>query len=655
MEFQILGPLVVRSGDREVAISAPRQRVILTTLLLNPNQVVSVDRIAQFVWDHPLPPSAAATVRTYVMRLRRALGSFGEEPIQTRTPGYLVRIQENDTDLGRFLARRRAAKGLAESGDLAAAVEELDRGLGLWRSEPFVDVPCARLHEREGGHLRELRLQTLGWRMDMQLELGRHTEVLPELWRIVREQPLNEAFVGRLMLALFRSGQQPEALALFQHVRNELIGQFAMEPGAQLREIQRRILCGEDNSVAIGAPCATDPAEIPMPAQLPPQVRDFAGRSVEIRELRELLTAEDDTQPVACGVVTGPAGVGKTSLLLRVAHAVSGDYPDGQLYASLENSQGATVDPASVAMRFLIGLGVSPSVIPDADPDRLDLYRSVIARRRILIVLDDACDASGVRALMPGSGSSRMLVGSRRRLADLDASSTIVLDSLDEQNSMKLLAGMIGRQRIDAEIDSARMVVAVCSGLPLALRVVGLRLLDRPDRRICDIARKLVDSDQFLDELQVGDVAVRSALGRAYDALNQRSRGEKDLRKAFRWLGVIVGHGIRPRAVAVLLECSESLAEELLEDLADLHLVRGQGGGQYVMDHSSWVFACERLYQEELSGCYVAALQRLNRHGYPTELPFAPCGERSSDTRIIVTEVPDPSGAELLGSSDRSQ
>lgn len=629
----MLGPLVVRSGDREVAVSAPRQRIVLTTLLLNPNKVVSVDRIAQFVWDEPLPPSAAATVRTYVMRLRRVLGAFGAERIQTVAPGYRIRIEESDTDLGRFLAHRIEAKRLAESGDTAAAVRELDRGLALWRSDPFVDVPCSRLHDSEGIHLAELRSQTLGWRMDMQLELHRHAEILPELRRVVREQPLHEAFVGRLMLALSRVGRQPEALGLYQRIRADLIGQFGMEPGPELRAVQRRILRGEDEPVALSTtphtdvPAIADTVDIPMPAQLPPAVRDFTGRVAETRDVRDLLIdGARAERPVSAVIVTGAAGVGKTSLLLRVAHAASGDFPDGQLYAGLEGAPGSPVEPACVALHCLIGLGLARSAIPDDDADRLALYRSVVARRRILIVLDDVCDAAQVRPLLPGSGESRILVGSRRRLAGLDGSSTVVLRSLDERTALDLLAGIIGRERIEAEPEAARALVRACAGLPLALRITGLRALSRPNRSLCETGHRLSNPAQVLDELQIGDLAVRSALARVYEALGRCSRKGSELCKAFRCLSMIPDHNIDARTVAVLLECSPGHAEELLDDLADAHLLNAAGGGHYTMDRLTAAFACERMYQEELSGSYVAALRRLGRSGYPADLPVAPPG-----------------------------
>ncbi|MFI0796696.1 BTAD domain-containing putative transcriptional regulator [Micromonospora rubida] len=625
MEFLFLGPLVVRSDDSEVTISAPRQRVVLTTLLLSPNKVVPVDRIARFVWENPLPPSAAATVRTYVMRLRQVLGKAGAERILTRAPGYLLQAAEDETDLGRFHAHRRAAKRLVERDDLPGAVAELDQGLGLWRNDPFLDVPSLRLRDSEGVQLRELRLQALGWRMDMQLTLQRHAELLPELRQIVCEQPFNEAFVGRLMLALARAGQQPEALELYRRTRADLIGEFGMEPGNDLREIQGRILRAEAGSapaVAVRAgpypvrdePAVPEEVEMPLPAQLPPAVHDFTGRDPETRELAALLTSPASPAPVA--VITGGPGVGKTSLLLRAAHAARGDFPDGQLYASLKDNHGRPADPADVAGRFLVGLGVPEPSVPIGGADRLAFYRSAIARRRVLVVLDDVTSGSQMGPLMPGSGDSRVLVSSRCHLVDADWFRTIQLAVLDDDESFGLLAGIIGREQTDAAPEAVRWIVRACSGMPLALRVAGLRLqlAHRTRRKLDALARRLADPQRILDELQFGELAVRTALDRAYDDLAAHGRNGTDLRLVLRRLGMIPPRCIRPPTVGALLECTPERAEELLDDLVDAHLLRAEDGGCYQMPWLIWVHARERMYREELSGYYIAAVERLTRY-----------------------------------------
>ncbi|WBB80359.1 BTAD domain-containing putative transcriptional regulator [Micromonospora sp. WMMD882] len=654
MEFLFLGPLAVRSDEREVTISAPRQRVVLATLLLNPNNVVPVDRIARFVWDDPLPPSAAATVRTYVMRLRQTLGESGSARIVTRAPGYLLRAAEHETDLGRFHAHRMAAKRLAERDDLPGAVAELDKSLGLWRNEPFLDVPSPRLRDFEGARLRELRLQVFGWRVDMQLSLRRHAELLPELRQIVREQPLNEAFVGRLMLALARAGQRPEALDLYQRTRAALIGEIGMEPGVELRAIQGRILRAEDEPppaatvrVEPEEPAAPEPATpaaeavtpAPLPAQLPPASPDLTARGREVAELAALLGAPraEGTRPGPLAVITGGPGAGKTSLLLRAAHAARDDFPDGQLYASIEN----VADPAEVAARFLVGLGVPEHAVPGGSADRLARYRSIIVRRRVLVVLDDATCGSQVVPLLPASGESRVLVSSRYRLVELGWSRTIQLEPLDDDESLELLASGVGRERLRAEPEAARWIARACGGLPLALRVAGLRLMRRPGRRLDAAARRLADPQRVLDELEYGDLSVRAALDRAHDGLAGRGRAGGDLRLVLRRLGMVSNCCIRPGLVGVLLKCPTDRAEELLDDLADAHLLSVEDCGCYRMSWLTWLYVRERLYREEPSGYYVEAVRRLNRYRRAaTEPGCATCPRCDRPRLAVATRLP---------------
>ncbi|WP_344341632.1 AfsR/SARP family transcriptional regulator, partial [Kitasatospora putterlickiae] len=246
MQFRMLGPLSVQVDGRECAVSAPRQRVVLTLLLINANHVVSMDRIAAAVWDGGPPPSASATVRTYVMRLRQVLGAVAGRRIRTRAPGYLIELAEDETDLGRFTAHRNRAAAHLRAGELERASVEYTAALALWRGDPLVDVPSRGLRDVEGRYLQELRLQTLESRLDADLALRRHNEILPELWREVQASPLREALVSRLMLALFRAGRQSEALNQFQLTRTALIDQLGAEPGSELREMQRRILAADD-------------------------------------------------------------------------------------------------------------------------------------------------------------------------------------------------------------------------------------------------------------------------------------------------------------------------------------------------------------------------------------------------------------------------
>ncbi|MFD3967950.1 BTAD domain-containing putative transcriptional regulator [Streptomyces bacillaris] len=241
-------------------MSAPRQRVVMAALLLNANRVISVDRITEYVWDGAPPPSAAATVRTYMMRLRQSLGEHASARILTRAPGYLLELGEHESDLGQFTAHRRRAAELAERGDLEGSSAALAEALALWREEPLADIPWRTLRDVEGRYLQELRLQTMELRFDAELALLRHAEIVPELVRLVREHPLREALVGKLMLALFRSGRQSEALGLYRRTRVLLVEQLGAEPGADLREVHRHILSAHDR------PRTPDPQERPAPA-----------------------------------------------------------------------------------------------------------------------------------------------------------------------------------------------------------------------------------------------------------------------------------------------------------------------------------------------------------------------------------------------------
>jgi DNA-binding SARP family transcriptional activator len=629
MEFLLLGPLIIRSGTDELTVSAPRQRIILATLLLNPNRVVAVDHIADLIWDGAPPPSAAATVRTYVMRLRRVLGEAGTARLTTRAPGYQIRLDEEETDLGRFHAHRRAASALAATGNLHGAVRELQQGLSLWRHAPLLDVPSRALHEVEVFHLQKLRLQTIGWSMDMELALQRHAEILPELWRVVREDPLDEAFVGRLMIALYRSGQKPEALALFQRTRAALIDQFGMEPGAELREIQGRILRGEDELPATSAtmlrserPATGDDQSRVVPAQLPRELPDFTARTGETLDLQNLLTGrEPSTQAVTTITLTGRGGVGKTALALRAAHAVRDSFPDGQLYADLHGTHERPADPGEVTARFLAGLGVPQSSIPASDTDRSALYRSLLADRRVLVLLDDARSAAQVRMLIPGSGASRVLITSRGCLADLEGSRTVSLPTFDESASLELLGKIISEQRVDAEPQAARRLLRACSGLPMAIRIAGVRLLGRPRQKLSEFARRLADPRRLLDELQIGDVAVRATLDTAYSLLRHRAPHGIDLRAAFRRLATVHPWCIRPEKAAALLECSEDQAVDVLDDLVDAHLLCARGEACYSLDWLLHAYASERADREERAEHPEEALHGLSQWHPNVEWP----------------------------------
>ncbi|MDX2934779.1 AfsR/SARP family transcriptional regulator [Streptomyces ipomoeae] len=650
MEFLLPGPLVIRSGGSELRVPAARQRVILAALVLNANRVVPVDTIAGFVWDGAPPPSAAATIRTYVMRLRQVLGKAGGSRTTTRAPGYLIELEEDETDLGRFTAHRKTADALVQAGRTAEAVEELHKALALWRHDPLMDVPSRILHDAEASHLQRLHLQTRIWRVDLDLELQRHAEILPELWQMVREHPLHEGLIGRLMPALFRSGQQPEALDLFQRTRAAPIDQLGTEPGFELRAVQRRILRAEDEP-----PRRRDDSEErqeghggpgrswqgwPIPAQLPQGVTDFTARTPETVELGRLLRDKAPAAgPATTVVITGAGGIGKTAPALHAAHSVRADFADGQVFADLEGSTGHPARPAEVLTRVLVGLGVPDVAVPKTMADRICLFRSLVADRRMLIVLDDAVNVAQVRPLIPGSGESRVIVTSRHRLADLEGAHDVTLDALDEDSSLELLERFTGRPRIDAERVAARRLVETCAGVPLALRIVGCRLRSRPRRSLGALAHRLFEQRRLLDELHVGDLSVRPGLDAGYATLRDRSVHGIDLAAAFRRLGVGNMPYVRGETAAVLLNCSEEHAEDVLDVLVDAHLLREHDHSRYHLDALVRAYARERADAEECLDFRVETLRCLLRwYLHILDRSARPCGPGDPERTYVLRQ-----------------
>ncbi|MFD5680943.1 AfsR/SARP family transcriptional regulator [Streptomyces bacillaris] len=590
-------------------MSAPRQRVVMAALLLNANRVISVDRITEYVWDGAPPPSAAATVRTYVMRLRQSLGEHASARILTRAPGYLLELGEHESDLGQFTAHRRRAAELAERGDLEGSSAALAEALALWREEPLADIPSRTLRDVEGRYLQELRLQTMELRFDAELALLRHAEIVPELVRLVREHPLREALVGKLMLALFRSGRQSEALDLYRRTRVLLVEQLGAEPGADLREVHRHILSAHDRprtpdpqerpapapeTAAAPAAATVRDRSWPDPAQLPSVPLPLSARSDALARVRHFLTT--GTMPagmVATAVVTGRGGVGKSALALHAAHTMRGSSVHGQLYADLGGAE-RPLTAREVLPRFLADLGVPRDEIPGEESERESLYRSLTAGRRLLVVLDNASGAAQVRPLIPGSGGSRLLVTSRRRLADLEGARTLLLGPLDEAGSLELLGSIIGTARVDGEPRAARTVVTVCAGLPLAIRIAGTRLLERPHWSIGHLARRLTEAPRLLDELCAGDAGVRPCLDAEVAGLRPSAPGGIDPAEVLAALGAAGASSVSGGEVAVMFGCPEAQAEEALDSLVGANLLGAPAGGRYRLDALLRAYARER-------------------------------------------------------------
>ncbi|MFE9425103.1 BTAD domain-containing putative transcriptional regulator [Kitasatospora sp. NPDC006697] len=554
MEFGILGPLLVRDAAGAHPVPAPKQRILLAALLMRRGQPVPTDRLADLVWDGRPPRSAGTTLRNYVMRLRQVLGPAGER-IETRAGGYLLRAAPSELDLHRFTDLRDRGLAALRADAVPHAADLLRDALALWRGPALMDVPSDALHREEADWLAETRLDALELRMAAELRMGRQTDALTELRELTTAHPERERFWAQLMTALDRDGRPHEALEAFRRAQRVLDRELGTPPGPELRETHRRVLS----------------ATLLTSHQLPPQLADFTGREREVALLTSQLTLCHPSGAPQVAVVTGGAGVGKSAVALRAAHLVRAAFPDGALYAELGGVPGRAAErTGQVLWTLLASLGVPAPSIPAGTAPRTALYRSVLADRRVLVVLDGAHGADQLRPLLPTGPGSAALVTSRDRLADLPGARPLLLEPLAPAEGRRLLEGLLGPSRAAAEPEAAAALVDLCDGLPLALRVCAARLGTRPTWSLAHLAARLADPERVLDELRVGTLDVRRALAESYASLDPRSAA------AFRALGTEQPGGDG----AVPLREVDGAA---LEHLVDAHLLLAPAPARYLL------------------------------------------------------------------------
>lgn len=579
IEFGVLGPLLaVGVGGAPVDLGTPKARAVLAVLLCRPGRVISVDAIVDALWPQAPPAAAVKNVQLYVHQLRRALGDPAR--ISHRDGGYLLVAEPGEVDALRFSSLVERQQAAAADGDKERSRALLAEALGLWRGEHAYagvsDVPPVAAEARRLG---EARLAALGARIEMDLRLGRHGELVPELTALTVEHPLDERFWAQLMTALHRSGRPAAALAAYDGARRVIVDETGLDPGPGLRDLQRAILTG-DGPAADGQPRGAgraswqvDPAPAP-PRMLPPDVGDFTGRRVELATITAALSVGPQVSSAvgASGVVpvaalSGQGGVGKTALAVHAAHRLVGAYPDGQLFATLAGAQPAPADPGEVLVGFLRALGVGGRSVPETREERAAMFRSLVAERRMLLLLDDASDEAQVRPLLPGTANCAVLVTSRARLGGLGGARHVDLVPMPVRDGYRLLERIAGQKRPGSEPDSARDLVALCAGLPLALRIAGSRLASRPHWSVGDLVGQLADERSRLDVLRHRDLEVRASFALSYHAL------AADARRLFRLLGLLEAPDVTCLTAAALLDSSPAEAEELLEVLADARLI----------------------------------------------------------------------------------
>jgi DNA-binding SARP family transcriptional activator/tetratricopeptide (TPR) repeat protein len=607
MEFGLLGPLVVRSDGMERPVPRGHHRALLAALLLEANRAVPLELIIETLWGTAPPPSAPVAIRSYILRLRQALGDAESQRIRTEPHGYLIRVGAGELDLDRFEQLLAGARNAARGESWASAAAQARQALGLWRGEPLADIESETLALREIPRLAELRLQAAETRIEADLHRGGHAEVAAELQRLAVTHPLREHLHALLMLAFYRCDRQADALAAYRHVRTVLIEELGTEPGRELQKLHQRILAADPvlaapraqtaaNAAGPGAAGGQRPA---VPRQLPANVAGFTGRTAEMTALAQLLGRADQREPgtVVISAIGGTAGVGKTALAIHWAHQLAQRFADGQLYVNLRGfgPAGRPVGPAEAIRWFLDALGIPPDQIPRSPDAQAGLYRSLLAGKRMLIVLDNARDEQQVRPLLPASPGTLVIVTSRSQLAGLAAAEgarLLTLDVLTGAESTQLLIARIGADRADAEPEAVSEIARLCAHLPLALAIAAARGHARPHLPLAALAAELRDARRRLDALDTGDPAasVRAVFSWSFRQLSAPAA------RMFGLFSLHPGPDISGPAAASLAGCDQAQARQLLAELARAHLITEPAPGRHACHDLLRAYAGEQAH-----------------------------------------------------------
>lgn len=628
---EVLGPWRVSVDGRPVAVGG-RLRTMLAALAMSAGTDVSIERLATGVWGDDLPADVRRTVQVYVTRLRRVLGA---DAIRTVPGGYRLEVDPDRVDAVRFVRMLDTAR---LAGDTAAERERLAQALALWRGTPFDGVRSSWLDSVALPHLVERYVDALERRIELDLTAGHGERVIAELRVLTARYPLREQLWGLLMTALYRAGRQADALQAYQRLYRILAEDIGVEPGPAVRELHRKILCA-DTALASPAEPVTKPDQTRRPPRtrggaaggaassaagdprtvslLPRDVIDFTGRKAEGERLVAALTAARSATTV-CGI-DGMAGVGKSTLAVHIAHQVTGSYPDALLYVDMRgHTAGRGPRTAADTLDHLLRvLGVPADQVPEELDERVARWRTLTMGRRILLLLDDVADAAQVRPAIPGGAECSVVITSRRRLTDLDLTHVLSLDPMPAPE-----AAMLFHQASGAPADErgVRDVVALCAGLPLAIRIAGTRLRHRPAWNAADLAERLRDEHRRLPELAAGDRGVAAAFTLSYRCLTPLQR------RVFRALGGHPGQQVDARSVAASCGLPLAATQTLLEDLVDAHLLAQQVTGRYRLHDLVRVFAGERAAEHpaerdetlrRVLDYYVAAANSADRRAYP--------------------------------------
>lgn len=587
VEIAVLGPVEVRLAGRPVPIERLQRRLLLAVLAASPNTVVSTERIIDALWgDSRLPANPRNQVQVHIRALRRALHDDVCQTIETCAQGYQLNAPPASVDLLRFSQTVDAAAEAVEAGRLVEASTGLQSGLGLWRGRAFEGMDC-RFTQDQAAPLEEQRLRALHLRLSVDLTLGRYAELVCELAGLVSGNPFDDGLRWKLMVVLHAVGRTTEAAQIY-HDGRQVLEEAGICPGQRLRAAHEAILNGR-SAESITAQLAglvppsmrahTPSVVLPPPLQLPPDIADFTGRAPELDQLLLAVSTVNNLASTAPAIlaIDGMAGIGKTALAVHAAHLLIDEYPDAQLFIDLRaHTVGQQPrDPCAVLGILLRALGVPARDIPEEPDQRAATWRTALAGRRAVILLDNVADTTQIQPLLPATSGCVILITSRRRLVELDATCLLSLNILSADEARVLFRRIVGERRAQDDNDAIDEVLELCGHLPLAVRIAGARLRHRPAWSVADLAVRLRDMQTRLSELRLGTHSVATAFALSYQQLDAEHR------RLFRLLALHPGPDIGREAAAAMTNHPTREAERILENLLDVHLLQQTAHNRY--------------------------------------------------------------------------
>jgi DNA-binding SARP family transcriptional activator/tetratricopeptide (TPR) repeat protein len=643
MQVRLLGPVDVVADGEPRLVSGLRRKAVLAALALHHGEAVSTGELVEVVWGDAAPPTAGKTLQNHVSYLRTIMRS--KTAIRAVPPGYVLDLGDDGTDVQ--VAERLLRQG-QQSPDAAHGARCLEDALILWRGRPMADLAGLPWLEDQAGRLDLLGLHVRRALFDARLAVGDHAALVPDLEQMAADHPLDEQIHAQLILALYRTGQQADALAAYRRLRCALDEDLGIYPSLELRELETAILRQDPalDAPAPGVALMPVSAVVPIPAQLPPAVPAFSGRRTELASLDALLPAAGLTHkaPPAAMVVSalsGTAGVGKTALAVYWAHRVRAQFPDGQLYVNLQGygPGEAALEPGEAVRGFLAAFGVPVVRIPADLPAQAALYRSVLAGQRVLVVLDNARDVEQVRPLLPGAPGCLAIVTSRDHLTSLVAAEgayPLTLDLLPAADARDLLARRLGLGRVASEPTAVDDIIAGCARLPLALTIAAARAAIRPRFPLAAIATELREATLALDPFHGGDVTtdVRAVFSWSYRAVSPHAA------RLFRLLGLHPGPDIAVGAAASLAAIPPAQAQTALAELTRAHLLAEHSPGRYAFHDLLRSYAAEQALTRDSEYCRDAAVHRVLDHYLHTAHSAALVIEPNFDPLTLIPPRP---------------